>query len=160
MCVRGAATVVLWMYLVFAKSGFLFNTVASTRYCWYADLLSFFVLTSPMSVPSSESAICFVLRKLPAIVLPDRCVCAIPVDLGFFHPLGETIFHPLGETMTIGRCIALSDWLATKSPHLWLKSSSEVKVWVQDIFRRPQSGDLISKLEVRMPDVAVDSHWA
>lgn len=71
-------------------------------------------------------------------------------DLDFFRPLGETI--------TIGRCIALSDWLATKSPHLWLKSSSEAKVWVQDIFRRPQSGDVISELEVRTPDVEVDSH--
>ncbi|CAM9417177.1 unnamed protein product [Ectocarpus sp. 6 AP-2014] len=56
------------------------------------------------------------------------------------------------------RCIALSDWLATKSPHLWLKSSSEVKVWVQDIFRRPQSGDVISKLEVDLVCCLTSKH--
>lgn len=49
------------------------------------------------------------------------------------------------------RCNALSAWLANKSPQLWLKPSSEVKVWVKDIFRRPQTGPAISETEVSDP---------
>lgn len=49
------------------------------------------------------------------------------------------------------RCNALYTWVVNKSPYLWLKPSSEAKVWVQDLFRRPQAGPMIAEAEVSMP---------
>lgn len=54
-------------------------------------------------------------------------------------------------SFSVDRCNALSTWLANKSPHLWLKPSSEVKVWVKDVFRRPQTGPSVSEAEVSKP---------
>lgn len=56
------------------------------------------------------------------------------------------------NTMSVYRCNALNMWLVNKSPHLWLKPSSEVKVWVKDVFRRPQTGPVLSEAEVSEPE--------
>ncbi|CAM9116504.1 unnamed protein product, partial [Scytosiphon promiscuus] len=56
------------------------------------------------------------------------------------------------------RCEELSAWLAKKSEHLWLKPSSEEKRWVQDIFRRPQTGPTVIDSEVDLVCCLVSKH--
>eukprot|EP00903_Cladosiphon_okamuranus_P021838 g20081.t1 len=56
------------------------------------------------------------------------------------------------------RCNALNAWLVNRSPYLWLKPSSEVKVWVKDIFRRPQTGPTVSEEEVDLVCCLTSKH--
>lgn len=82
-------------------------------------------------------------------------------------PWGEAILVPLLPTRdtkhpprkivsVVNRCNALNAWLVNKSAHLWLKPSSEVKVWVKDVFRRPQTGPAVSEAEVSKPGLCND----
>lgn len=91
----------------------------------------------------------------PALWHVPVCVCACAG--GLFVILVKRLFtHHLCDVKRSGkqmwnRCNALSTWVMNKAPHLWLKPSAEAKVWVQDLFRRPQSGPRISEAEVSVP---------
>eukprot|EP00752_Nemacystus_decipiens_P007468 g6671.t1 len=45
-----------------------------------------------------------------------------------------------------------------KSPHMWLKPSSEVKVWIKDVFRRPQAGPAVTEAEVDLVCCLTSKH--
>lgn len=52
------------------------------------------------------------------------------------------------------RCSALNLWFVSKVPRLWLKPSSEPKIWVNDAFRPPDPLETTVELEVRFFDLS------
>lgn len=72
-----------------------------------------------------------------------------------YHVMDYLIAIPLWRS----RCNALRAWFVGRAPYLRLAPSSEPKIWVEDTFRPPRSGQTMQKTEVRGTSFHCNSVW-